>query len=270
MVSLDLWVFLPLWGLLVGLTAGLFGVGGGGLLVPALSLFFLHRGFGPGEAMLMALGTSMATIITTSIVSARAHHRKGSVNWRSWRVMTPGVLIGTFAGTFLATRVNGVWLAGFFACFMAFVALQMWRPIAASHRVEPSAAELGLVASGIGGISALVSIGGGSLTVPYLNWRAHPMTTAVGTSAALGLPIAIIGTLGYLVNGWGHSNLGQGILGFVYLPAVALLSLATATSAPWGVKLSHRLPVAVLKKIFGVLLLAISLRMAWQVYQATH
>ena len=160
-------------------------------------------------------------------------------------------------------------LAGFFAVFMALVALQMWRPMQVVSAHKPTASELIGVGGGIGGISALVSIGGGSLTVPYMVWRNHPMTRAVGTSAALGLPIAVTGTLGYLINGWAHSDLEQGFAGFIYLPAVLLLSLASALSAPIGVRIAHRLPVPVLKKVFAVLIVIISLRMFWQVWSAT-
>ena len=268
-MSFELLIIFPLLGVVVGLAAGLLGVGGGGIMVPALSAIFAYMGFSVAEIVHLALGTSMATIITTSISSARTHHKKGSVKWSSWRAMTPGVLLGTFLGTFLVARLPAQFLASFFACFMAFVAIQMWRPLKASSHKSPSSGELLGAGFGIGGVSALVSIGGGSLTVPYLNWRNHAMTRAVGTSAALGLPIAVTGTLGYLINGWQQSDLAQSIVGYIYLPAVIILSLFSALTAPIGVRWAHSLPVPVLRKIFAVLLVIISARMFWQVAGAS-
>ncbi|BFM08872.1 sulfite exporter TauE/SafE family protein [Halioxenophilus aromaticivorans] len=264
-MSTELLLVFPVLGVVVGIAAGLLGVGGGGIMVPALSAIFAAMGFSLAEIVHLALGTSMATIITTSISSARTHHQKGSVNWVTWRAMTPGVLIGTFLATFLVALLPAQLLATFFACFMGFVAVQMWRPLKATSQSNPAKAELFAAGAGIGGVSALVSIGGGSLTVPYLNWRKHPMTNAVGTSAALGLPIALTGTLGYLINGWQHTDLSQGVLGYIYLPAVLVLSIFSAIAAPFGVRLAHSLPVPTLRKVFAVLLVVISLRMFWQV-----
>ncbi len=267
-MPLEIIIALLLLGLFVGLMAGMLGIGGGGILVPILSALFLHLGYPPEDIVHMALGTSMATIVTTSVASARAHHRKGSVAWHSWRAMTPGVLAGTFLATFLVAQLNATFLAAFFAAFMAFVAWQMWRPLRLASDHQPKKVELVAAGGVIGGVSALVSIGGGSLTVPYLSWRNHPLTQAVGTSAALGLPIAVTGTIGYLINGWSHSQFNAGIVGYVYLPAVVLLSVASFISAPLGVRVAHRLPVPVLKKIFALLLVTISVRMFWQVWSA--
>jgi len=155
-----------------------------------------------------------------------------------------------------------MYLAIFFSIFMAYVALQMFinkKP--APSRTLAGRAGLMLAGSGIGAISALVSIGGGSLTVPYLGWQNIDLKRAIGTSAAIGFPISIAGTAGYVINGWSNSSIENYTLGFVYLPAVLLISVASFISAPYGVNLAHRLPVAILKKVFAVLLILLSLKM---------
>lgn len=264
-MTLELYVILPLLGLFVGVSAGLLGVGGGGIMVPVLTAVFTYMGFAVSEVVHLALGTSMATIIATSFSSARAHHQKGSVVWLTWRAMTPGVLLGTFLATFVVALLPAQFLASFFACFMALVAFQMWRPFRPSSHLSPAPLELFGAGAGIGAISAMVSIGGGSLTVPYLTWRNHVMTQAVATSSALGLPIAITGTLGYLLNGWHHTDLSQGMLGYIYLPAVIILSVFSMLAVPYGTRLAYRLPVSVLRKVFAFLLVIISSHMFWQV-----
>lgn len=149
-MSFELMAILAGLGLFIGLAAGLMGIGGGGIMVPALSALFAYMGFDVSEIVHMALGTSMATIISTSLVSARTHHQKGSVVWSTWRAMTPGVLLGTFLATFLVARLPAQFLASFFACFMAFVAIQMWRPKSERRSHSPSQAELLGAGAGIG------------------------------------------------------------------------------------------------------------------------
>ncbi len=264
-MSIEIVVMLILLGLFVGVVAGLLGVGGGGILVPALSSLFLYMNFPSDKIVHLSLGTSMAAIIVTSFSSMKAHKAKGGVDWHSVRFMTPGVFIGTFAATFLVASLKSVYLAGFFAIFMAFVSIQMWRPVKFASSHSPSNNELIGVGGGIGAVSALVSIGGGSLTVPYLSWRGHELKRAVGTSAAMGLPISIVGTIGYLYNGWPQTDLDQYIIGYVYWPAVVVISCCTALTAPIGVKIAHKLPVPMLRKIFAVLLITIALKMFYSV-----
>jgi len=255
-------VFLTL-GAFVGFMAGLLGIGGGGILVPILTTIFIYQGFPMDNVVHIALGTSMACIMVTSYSSLRAHHANGAVVWHLVKAMWPAIVAGTFLATFVAAQISSKGLAIFFSAFMAYVASQMFR----SKKIQTSGsdagkAELGLVAFGIGAISALVSIGGGSLTVPYLNWRNLDIRKAIGTSAALGFPIAITGTLGYLINGIaaGGSH-PQYTLGFVYLPAVLLVTIPSFFTAPIGARLTQTLPVQTLKKIFGVLLLVLSIKM---------
>ncbi len=188
-------------GSVVGFLAGLLGVGGGGLMVPVLTTLFLAQGVSVDKVVHLALGTSMASIVITSISSLRAHHARGGVLWPVVKQMVLATLIGTFAATFLASATSTLYLAIFFAIFMAYISIQMFRDKKPVREVS-GPGELFLAGSIIGVVSALVSIGGGSLTVPYLVSRCIDIKKAIGTSAALGLPISIAGTLGYLFNGW--------------------------------------------------------------------
>ncbi|MFV0371654.1 MAG: sulfite exporter TauE/SafE family protein [Azonexus sp.] len=249
-------------GAFVGFFAGLLGVGGGGIMEPMLTTLFAAQGFPPQHLVHLALGTSMAAIVLTSISSLRAHHRHGAVRWEIVRGVTPGVLLGTFAGTFLATRANSGTLALFFACYMAYVSLQMVMNIKPKpSRSLPGKLGLACVGGFIGGISSLVAIGGGTLSVPFMTWCNVRMQDAIGTSAAIGLPIALAGAAGYLINGWGSGGLPSWSVGYVYLPALVLIGLVSTLTAPLGARLAHRLPVATLKKIFAGVLVLLSAKM---------
>lgn len=249
-------------GVVVGFMAGLLGIGGGGIMVPVLTTIFLAQGVSVEQVVHMALGTSMASIVVTSFASMRAHHKKGAVMWDVVKVMAGGVIIGTFAATFLAAYLKSAQLALFFAIFMAYVSIQM----AIDKKPKPSrelssSTSLFSVGSLIGIVSALVSIGGGSLTVPYLIWQNVDLKKAIATSAAIGFPLSIAGTVGYIVNGMMHASNTEMMLGFVYLPGVVLISIMSYFTAPFGAKMAHRLPVGKLKKIFALLLMALSLKM---------
>ncbi|WP_324698500.1 sulfite exporter TauE/SafE family protein [Candidatus Thiothrix phosphatis] len=249
-------------GAAVGFFAGLFGIGGGGMMVPALTTLFIAKGFPSGQVVHLALGTSMAAIVMTSLSSLRAHHAKGAVLWPVVRHITPGILLGTFAATFLATYLSSRHLATFFACFMAYVSLQMVLNVKPKpHRELPGAAVLASVGAAIGAVSALVAIGGGSLTVPYLTWCNVNIRNAIATSAAVGLPIALAGALGYLLNGWGQAGLPEHTLGYIYWPAVVLISGVSYFTTPFGAHLAHSLPIPTLKKAFALLLILLSLKM---------
>ena len=259
----SLLIFLVL-GAVVGFMAGLLGIGGGGIMVPILTAVFLWQGIDSSKVVHLALGTSMASIIVTSLSSLRAHHAKGAVLWKVVKGMSLGVIAGTFAGTFLAAYLSTIMLALFFAVFMAYVALQMFiNKQPQPSRTLPSAVGLSTAGVGIGGISALVAIGGGSLTVPFLVWNNIGIKIAIGTSAAVGFPIAMAGAIGYLINGWSATAADQYTFGFVYLPAVIAISFLSFITAPLGARLAHDLPVPILKKIFAILLIALSVKMLW-------
>ena len=255
-------------GLATGVLAGLLGVGGGLLMVPMLVMMFsAQAGFPVGEILHMALGTSMAVILFTSLASLRAHHRHGAVMWPVVAQITPGILLGTGVGTLFAAQVPAKPLAIFFTAFVCVVAVQMalnLKPKAA--RQLPGAFGVAGVGVGIGAVSALVAIGGGSLTVPFLTWCNVRVQQAIGTSAAVGFPIAVGGSLGYVFNGWGHPGLPEWSLGFVYLPAFALLVPASMLTAPLGARLAHRLPVATLKRIFSGVQIFLAGKMLWSIF----
>ncbi|MBS0312780.1 MAG: sulfite exporter TauE/SafE family protein [Burkholderiales bacterium] len=253
-------------GVLVGFLAGLLGIGGGMTMVPILAILFPAQGFPFETKMQVILATSMATIIFTSLSSVRAHHARGAVDWRVLWTMAPGILLGSMVGTRIVAMLSTLFLAVFFTCFLFYTGTQMllnFKPKA--HRTLPGTA--GLFAAGIlvGFLSAMVGAGGGFFSVPFLLWCNVSAHTAIGTSAALGFPIAVFTTIGNIVNGWNVPNVPQPALGYIYLPALVGISAASVVVAPYGARLSHKLPVATLKRIFAVLLYVLGLRMLWGV-----
>ncbi|MDD2947661.1 MAG: sulfite exporter TauE/SafE family protein [Rugosibacter sp.] len=247
-------------GAVAGFFAGLLGIGGGAVIVPLLVIMFSAQGFADAHLMHLVLGTSMATIIFTSLSSMRTHHQHQAVNWAVVKTLSPGIIVGTLLGAQLASHVATRPLAIFFAVFMTYVAVQMVINAKPSPARElPGRAGMLGAGFGIGAISALAAVGGGSLTVPFLLWCNVKMHHAIGTSAAVGLPIALAGTVGYMISGLSATGLPAGSFGFIYLPALAGTVLASALVAPLGARLAHRLPVATLKKIFaGVILLLLA------------
>ena len=216
--------------------------------------------------MHLALGTSLATIGLTSISSALAHHRLGNVNWLVVRQITPGIIIGTLLGALLAAHLNSHLLKAVFAVFVLAVATQLLLNIKPSpHRNLPGNLGISLTGTGIGVVSSLVGIAGGTLSVPFLLYCNTDTRHAIGTSAAIGLPIAVAATSAYIFTGLGVEQLPPLSLGFIYLPAFAGIAFASILSAPWGVALAQRLPVATLKRLFTLLLFIIGIRMLWEV-----
>lgn len=254
-------------GAVAGFFAGLLGVGGGVVVVPVLTMIFAGQGFPANEVLHLALGTSMATILFTSLSSLRAHHAHQAVLWPVMRRLTPGILVGTLLGAQLAAWISSRSLSIFFVSFMLMVAFQMVANLRPKPtRSLPGRAGLGVAGGLIGAIASLAAMGGGALTVPYLIWCNVRPHQAIGTSAAVGLPIALGGTVGYVWNGWGHPGLPAGSLGFVYLPALGVILLASVMTAPIGARLAHRLPIKVLKRVFAGLLLLLSGKMLWSLY----
>jgi uncharacterized membrane protein YfcA len=249
-------------GAAAGLMAGLLGVGGGLIIVPALATLFVHQGFAPDTIMHYAVGTSLATIIPTSVSSLLAHHRRRSVDWLIVRGMTPSIVVGALGGARLAGYVSSPGLSLFFGVFVLLVALQLafaYQP--AAHRPNPGQAALGLAGVVIGLVSGLLGIGGGSLTVPFLLWNRVDIRLAVGTAATIGLPIAIAGTLGFIFSGLDAPAQPGYNSGFVYWPAAAVVALASVPVAPLGARLAHYLPQATLRRVFALLLVIIGVKM---------
>ncbi len=249
-------------GVLAGILAGLLGIGGGLIIVPILVFGLDWQGIPHDHLMHIALGTSMASIAFTSVSSFLAHHRRGAVHWEVVRRITPGILIGTFLGSYIASRMSTSFLKVFFVIFIFYVAIQMLtnhKPKASRHL--PGQAGMFGVGNTIGAFSSLVGIGGGTLSVPFMMWCNIEVHEAIGTSAAIGFPIAIAGTLGYLMHGWNVSALPDYSVGFVYLPALCGIVFASVLTAPLGARLAHHLPVPRLKQVFAVLLIIVGTRM---------
>lgn len=249
-------------GAVAGVLAGLLGIGGGLVIVPML-VFCMELQQLPQELIMhLALGTSMASIMFTSVSSFMAHHRRGAVDWSVVRRIVAGILVGTYLGSCVAARLSTGVLKVFFVIFLYYVCYQML----SGKKPKPSRQLPGLVGmfgtgNVIGVVSSLVGIGGGTLSVPFMIWHNIPIHRAIGTSAAIGFPIAVAGTVGYVVNGWGVSNLPPFSLGYVSLSALVAIAVMSVLTAPLGVRLAHSLPVDKLKRIFAVILFLVGTKM---------
>ncbi|MCB5188548.1 sulfite exporter TauE/SafE family protein [Methylobacillus caricis] len=247
-----------------GILSGLLGVGGGTVIVPILVFIFTAQHFPEQHVMHMALGTSLATIILTSISSARAHHKKQNVHWTMVKRIAPGIVIGTILGALLAGQLNTAILKTVFAVFVLLIATQMIMNFTpAAHRQLPGKAGISLMGGLIGVISSLVGIGGGSVSVPYLIYCNFNARYAIGTSSAIGLPIAIAGTAGFILAGYSGAALPAYSMGYIYLPAFIGIALTSILTAPIGAYLAHKLPIPVLKRLFALLLYIVGLKMLW-------
>jgi uncharacterized membrane protein YfcA len=255
-------------GAVAGLLAGLLGIGGGLVIVPALAILFSSHGFGAANLMHFAVGTSLATIVATSVSSLLAHQRRGSVHWRAVRDLLPGILLGGLGGAWLARQVSSPGLGLCFGVFEILVALQLlFGATPPPHRGLPGAGVQGLAGAVIGAVSALLGIGGGTLTVPWLLWHRVDIRVAVGTAATIGLPIALAGAVGFALGGPQEAGASPGYsTGFIYWPAVCGIVLGSVPLAPAGARLAHYLPRPLLQRGFAVLLALIGLKM---IYAAT-
>jgi len=249
-------------GVIAGFLAGLLGVGGGLVIVPVLAILLPDSGVHHSIVMHMALGTSLATIVVTSITSARTHHRLKAILWPVfWRLST-GIVIGAWLGAAVAGQLASHWLQWVFGVFEILVAVQMFFGFGASAaRHMPGPAVTGVVGSVIGAVSAIVGIGGGTMTVPFLVWCNVNIRKAVGTSAAVGLPIALAGSSGYILAGLGESRLPPWSIGYVYWPAFFAIISTSLVFAPMGARLAHRVSMTALRKVFALLLLVLGVRM---------
>lgn len=253
-------------GATVGLLGGMFGIGGGTVLVPVLLFLFDAQHFPAEQQLHLALGTSMATIVFTSLASMRKHHQHGAVDWQVVRNITPGILIGTAIGALFSASVSPYFLGIFFALFVYFAAAQILfdlRPQAS--RQLPGIAGMTLVGVFTGWLSSLVSIGGGTLVIPFLIRCNVALRNAIGTSAAISFPVAVGGTLGYIATGSGIAALPAHTLGYVYLPALFWAAIASMVTAPIGAKATHRMKVGMLRKAFAVLLIVLASKLLLKV-----
>lgn len=261
------WLLYMALGAFAGLLAGLLGVGGGLVVVPMLTFLFTAQQMPAHFILHLALGTSLASIMFTSISSLRAHHSRGAVDWQVFRRVTPGILVGTFLGSWVAAQLSTRFLKGFFVLFLYYVAFQMLLNVKPKpSRQLPGAGGMFGAGSVIGGVSSLVGIGGGSMSVPLLVWCNVSLRNAIGTSSAIGFPIALAGAVGYVANGLFVKSLPSHTIGFVYLPALLGIAVVSILTAPFGARLAHNLPVPLLKKFFAFLLIVMGTKMVMGVW----
>lgn len=253
-------------GAIAGFLGGMFGIGGGTVLVPVLLMLFEAQRFPPEHTMHLALGSSMAIILFTSVASMRKHHQHGAVNWRVVFSITPGILLGTAIGSLVAASISPHFLTIFFALFVYFAATQILLDIRPhASRQLPGIMGMTLMGTFTGWLSTLVSVGGGTMTVPFLIWCNVPLRHAIGTASAIGFPIAVGGTAGYMLTGMHATALPSLSLGYVYLPAMLGCAFVSVITAPIGAKTAHRTNVATLRKLFAVLLLGLATKLLWKV-----
>jgi uncharacterized protein len=260
-------------GAVVGFLAGLLGIGGGMIMVPFLGLVLTTNGFAAEHIVKVSIATSLATILFTSLSAVLSHHKNNNVQWKIVAAFSPGIVIGALMTAQFAAKVKDSWMAIFFGIFVGYMAVSMLRTgdkrkatKAIDQAVNPRLlAPLQLLGIGtvIGGLSALVGAGGGFMTTPYLNAKGVGLKQAIGTSAACGFPIALAGTIGYAVSGW-QMQISPGAIGFVYLPALVIISGASMCTAPLGVKIATNAPTAKLKILFGAMLVGIALYMLYK------
>ncbi len=253
--SLNLLLELALLGLGTGFLAGLLGIGGGILMVPFLTLILNARDYPPQHVIKMAVATSLATICFTSLSSVRAHHQRGAVRWSIVRYLAPGIILGSLLGSQLAAAMPARMLRYVFSGFVVVAATQMFinrktRP----GRTLPGKAGMFGMGNLIGALSALVGAGGAFISVPFMSWCNVAIHNAVATSAALGFPIALAGTIGYALAGWNLHDMPAGALGYLYWPAFLVLSVASMLTAPLGARLAHSMEVVPLKRVFAAVL----------------
>jgi uncharacterized membrane protein YfcA len=259
-------LFMLATGALAGFLAGLLGIGGGLVIVPAMLILLASRV--PEYAMHVAVGTSLASIVFTGLASVRAHHGRGAVAWPVMLRLTPGLLLGSLLAAAIAAALSSQTLTAVFGVFCLIVAVQMarGRRETPGEVAIPGTPELLGAGTVIGTLSALVGIGGGSLTVPYLTWRGIGIHRAVGTSAASGLPIALAGAAGFIATGWAVSDLPAPRLGFVYLPALLALVVTSVPFAPLGARAAHALPTDLLRRVFAGFLALMGSNLLWRAF----
>ena len=249
-------------GAVAGILAGLLGIGGGLVIVPAMTALLIAQGAGIDLAVPMAVATALGSMLLTSAASAWSHARRDTIDWKAVLRLGPGIALGALLGARFATGLSGPALARVFAVITAVIALRMLiKGRAGARQVTPRPRAWFAAGPVIGGVSAMIGIGGGSFNVPYLAWNGYSTLRAVGIAAACGWPIALAGSAGFAVEGWGQ-QLWPSSLGYLYLPGAVLIGLAGSLAAPHGARLAHRIGSDMLGRVFGIFLLVVALRMA--------
>lgn len=261
------WLVYPLLGTFAGFIAGLFGISGGMMIVPFMVMLFSAQGFSHEQILHLALGTAMASIAFTSIASMHVHNSHGAVRWDIVKPMAPGMVLGVLCGSMFIGIVPTKPLAVIFTLVVSYISIQMIAEFTPkTHRKLPRPFILFLVGFAAGAISSLVAAGGGFLTIPFMLMCNVPIYEAVGTSATLGLPVAIAGMIGYIIAGWGAENLPPFAFSFIYLPALIGIAAFSTVMASFGAKVTHSLPLKPLKRAFGGFLAALAAKMLYSIF----
>jgi uncharacterized membrane protein YfcA len=249
-------------GAAVGFFAGMLGIGGGAIMVPLLVILFEAQGLPKSQILHLAVGTGMATILFTSVASVRAHAARGAIRWDIALNITPGILLGGLFGSWIASYIPALWFAAAFTVVIYVAATNMLLDRKPKPSRQPPGFP-GMTAFGfvVSAVSAFTAIGGAFMTVPFMLWCNVPMLSAIGTAAAIGFPIALSGTAGFIAAGLREGGLPSYSLGFVYLPAVAGIVVSRMLMAPVGAAAAHRLPTVWLKRTFAVLFYVMATRM---------
>jgi uncharacterized membrane protein YfcA len=259
---MEWWLGYAAIGAAVGFFAGLLGIGGGAIMVPLLVMVFEAQGLPKAQLMHLAVASGMASILFTSLSSMRAHAARGSVRWDLALALTPGILIGGLLGSSLTAWISTQMFATLFTVVVFFAATN----ILIDRKPKPSRQLPGALGAALAGlvisfVSSLAALGGAFLTIPFALYCNVPMLQAIGTSAIVGFPIALAGSIGFIVAGWGKSGLPPHSIGYVYLPAVLGMTLASVLTAPLGAAAAHRLPTKRLKQVFALLLYGLATKM---------
>jgi uncharacterized membrane protein YfcA len=249
-------------GAIAGFCAGLFGIGGGAIIVPLLAVLFEAQGLPKDHILHLAVGTAMATILFTSIASARAHAKRGAIRWDvAWKI-TPGILAGGVVGSWVTGFIPTALFGALFAAVISFAGTSLLLDLKPKpSRQPPGLAGMSIAGFTISALSAFAAVGGAFMTVPFMLWCNVSLLTAIGTAAAIGFPIALSGTIGYVTAGLGAAGLPPYSVGYVFLPALAGVVVVSVLTAPLGAATAHRLPAKWMKRIAALLLYAIAIRM---------
>jgi len=266
LLSPTLIIELAVLGLGTGFLAGLLGIGGGMVMVPFITIILSGLAVAPDLAVKMAIATSMATIIFTSVSSVRAHHKRGAVRWDIVKRLAPGIVVGSFIGSLgVFALLKGAYLAIFFGLFVGFSATQMFMDKKPKPtRQMPGTAGQFAAGGVIGFLSGLVGAGGGFISVPFMAWCNVAIHNAVATSAALGFPIAVANVIGYAVSGQSVQNLPPASFGYIWLPGLVVIALCSVLTAPLGARAAHALPVGRLKRVFASILYLLAAYMLYK------
>jgi|SRR5690554_3984211 len=256
---LTAWLLLLLLGLVVGFFAGLFGIGGGAIMVPALTAYFIWQDYEPDKVVHMALATSLSVIMFNALISIRTHHRHQAVLWPLVMHLAPAVIVGSMVASWWALQIEGRTVAMIFMVLMSLIAIQLATDFKPQHSDNKPLKRALLWPAGviIGWFSALIAIGGGSLTVPFLSWHRVDIKQAIGTAAAVGFFIAVAGSLTYIVTAAFEVS-GSG---YIYWPATTMIVMGSVFSTQLGANLTHRLPTKQLQRGFAVLIILLAVRM---------